>query len=107
KKQWVPWSRRVANFLANVITFALSGFWVSDSQSGMKGFHKKALEEIKVQTAGYEWCTDIFREANWYGLRLQEVPISVLYNKHSLSKGQNLAVGIDMVMRLVVRSLWK
>lgn len=107
KQQWIPWSRRIANFLANIITFGLSGFWVSDSQSGMKGFGKRALEKIEVQTAGYEWCSDIFREANWYDLRLQEVPISVLYNKYSLNKGQNLAVGMDMVMRLVVRSLWR
>jgi glycosyltransferase involved in cell wall biosynthesis len=107
KQQWIPWSRRVVNFLANIITFGLSGFWVSDSQSGMKGFNKKALEKIEVQTAGYEWCSDIFREANWYGLRLREVPISVLYNKYSMSKGQNLAIGIDMVVRLAVKSLWK
>jgi glycosyltransferase involved in cell wall biosynthesis len=105
QKQWIPWTRRVANFLANIITFLLSGFWVSDSQSGMKGFSKKALEKIEVQTPGYEWCSDIFREANWYDFRIQEVSISILYNKYSLSKGQNLAIGIDMVVRLVVRSL--
>ncbi|MGE3278681.1 MAG: glycosyltransferase family 2 protein [Candidatus Altimarinota bacterium] len=107
KKQWIPWSRRVANFLGNIITYLLSGFWVSDSQSGMKGFSKKALEKIEVRTAGYEWCTDIFREANWYDFQLQEVPISVLYNKYSLNKGQNLAIGIDMVVRLAIRSLWR
>lgn len=107
KKQKIPTSRRVANFLANVITFLLSGFWVTDSQSGMKGFSKKALEKIEVQTAGYEWCSDIFREANWYGLKIEEVPISVSYNLYSLNKGQSFAIGIDMVMRLVMRSLWR
>lgn len=107
KKQWIPWSRRVANFLANVITFLLSGFWVTDSQSGMKGFSKNALEKIEVQTAGYEWCSDIFREANWYGLKIKEVSISVSYNLYSLNKGQSFAIGLDMVMRLVLRSLWR
>jgi len=107
KKQWVPWSRRVANFLGNIVTYLLSGFWMTDSQSGMKGFSKKALDTIEIQTAGYEWCTDIFREANWYGLKLTEVPISVLYNQYTLNKGQNLAIGIDMVIRLALRSLWK
>lgn len=107
KKQWIPWSRRLANVLANIITFLLSGFWMTDSQSGMKGFSKKALEKIEIQTAGYEWCSDIFRESNWYGFKIEEVPISVTYNLYSLSKGQSLAVGIDMVMRLILRSLWR
>lgn len=106
KKQWIPWARRLANFLANIITFLLSGFWVTDSQSGMKGFSKRALEKIEVQTAGYEWCSDVFREANWYGLKIEEVPISVSYNLYSLNKGQSFAIGIDMVMRLAMRSLW-
>jgi lysozyme family protein len=73
----------------------------------MKGFSKRALEKIEVQTAGYEWCSDIFREANWYGLKIEEVPISVSYNLYSLNKGQSFAIGIDMVMRLVMRSLWR
>lgn len=107
KPQAIPFSRRVANFLGNIITWMLSGIWVSDSQSGMKGFAGKGLEKLEIMTAGYEWCTDIFREANWHDLKVREVPISVLYNSYTLNKGQNFAVGVDMVVRLAVRSLFR
>ncbi|MDP2691735.1 MAG: glycosyltransferase family 2 protein [bacterium] len=107
KNQVIPLARRLANFFANILNFLLSGFWVTDSQSGMKGFSKRALDDLSLQTPGYEWCTDVFREAAWNKWRVEEVPISVTYNLYTLSKGQSFAVGLDMVARLVVRSLMK
>lgn len=105
KRQSIPLFRRLANKAANVITYLLSGFWLTDSQSGMKGFSKHALEQLEIVTPGYEWCTDVFREANWYGFQVTEAPISVSYNSYTLNKGQNFAIGLDMLMRLMVRSL--
>jgi len=106
-RQKIPLFRRCANYLANIITFLLSGFWITDSQTGMKGYSSLALEKIDIKTPGYEWCIDIFREANWYGLSVKEVPISVVYNLYTLRKGQGFAMGLDMVARLFVRSLMK
>ncbi|MDF2379357.1 MAG: glycosyltransferase family 2 protein [Candidatus Gracilibacteria bacterium] len=105
--QKVPASRRVANFFGNIVTFFLSGLWVSDSQSGMKGFSVRALDQLEIFSAGYEWCTDVFREASWYDLKVVEVPISVKYTEYSMKKGQSFAVGTDMVMRLVIRALMR
>jgi len=100
-------TRRMGNFGGNIITFLLSGYWVSDSQSGMKGFTKNAIQNMIELSAGYEWCTDVFRVANWYHFRVSEVPISVVYNLYTMRKGQGLAVGLDMIVRLVVKSLLK
>lgn len=105
KKQAIPFTRRMANAFANLLTFLLSGFWLTDTQSGIKGVNKSALKQLELLSPGYEWCTDIFREANWYGLQVSEVPVSVSYSDYTLKKGQNFATGIDMLMRLVLRSL--
>ncbi|MDP3975779.1 MAG: glycosyltransferase family 2 protein [bacterium] len=105
KHQSIPVLRRIYNFLSNVIVFLVAGFWLSDSQSGMKGFSARALKKLDLHSAGYEWCTEVFQEANWYGFSVQEVPISVKYTRHSLGKGQSFAVGVDMIIRLMVRSL--
>lgn len=107
KHQDVPLSRRLANVLGNILTFLLSGQWLSDSQSGMKAFSARALDQLEFFSAGYEWCTDVFREATWYDLSVEEVPISVEYSEYSMKKGQSFAVGTDMVLRLVIRSLMR
>jgi glycosyltransferase involved in cell wall biosynthesis len=105
KKQEIPFLRRCANMMGNIVNFLLSGYWVTDSQSGMKGFSKTAVHELEFLSPGYEWCIDLFREANWSGFSINEVPISVLYNSYTLNKGQGFSIGIDMIFRLAIRSL--
>jgi glycosyltransferase involved in cell wall biosynthesis len=105
KKQSIPFMRKCANRFGNLVNFLLSGYWVSDSQSGMKGFGRSAVQDMRISSAGYEWCMDVFRESNRLSLKIQETPVSVLYNSYTLNKGQSFAIGIDMLFRLIIRSL--
>src|SRR3989338_1906107 len=41
----IPWIRRVANSLGNVVTFLSTGRWVPDSQCGFKVFGPKAVRQ--------------------------------------------------------------
>jgi len=107
KKQSIPVFRRLANLLGNIIVFLLSGYWLSDSQSGMKGFSKKALRSVSIHSNGYEWCSDVFRMANWNRLKIEELPISVHYDSYTMKKGQGFAVGLDMLVKLMVKSLMR
>lgn len=107
EKNRIPFLRRVFNLLANVITFLLSGIFLTDSQSGMKAFGKKALANIYVTANGFEFSSEIIREAKYYGLTTKEVPISVLYTPYSLAKGQNFATGLTTVFKLIVRALMR
>jgi UDP-N-acetylglucosamine---dolichyl-phosphate N-acetylglucosaminyltransferase len=103
----IPLSRRLGNFLANIITWMLSGIWLSDSQTGMRAFTRYALDQLDLHASGYEVCSEVVREASWYSLKIHEVPISVLYTQYSMSKGQGFSVGISTVMKLIVRSLMR
>ncbi len=103
----IPFLRRIFNALANLVTFLLSGTYLSDSQSGMRGFNRKALSQIVISANGYEFSSEIVREARYYHLRITEVPITVHYTTYSLSKGQNFATGIATVVKLIIRSLMR
>ncbi|MFN7160821.1 MAG: glycosyltransferase family 2 protein [Candidatus Gracilibacteria bacterium] len=105
QKNNIPFTRRFFNYIANIITFFLSGIWLSDSQSGFKGFSKKAAEQIDIHTSGYEFCTEIVREIASLKLKHIEVPVDVYYTEESLRKGQNFAQGIKTAAKLLVRSL--
>jgi glycosyltransferase involved in cell wall biosynthesis len=107
KNNTIPLLRRFFNFLANIITMLLAGKYLTDSQSGMKGLGKKALENIYIAANGYEFSSEIIREASFIKLRIREVPVSVLYTEYSLSKGQNLATGIITIFKLIIRSLMR
>ena len=107
KVQKIPLLRRWANGAANFLTFVMSGMKVTDSQSGMKGFSRQVIEGLQLSNPGYEWCLDVFREASWKGWSVKEVPISVSYSDYSTRKGQGIAVGLDMLTRLMVKALLK
>lgn len=103
----MPKLRRYANIAGNILTWAISGLYVSDSQSGMKAFSRRAAAEIHISASGYEFCSEIFREIHYKQIRWKEVPIQAIYTDYSKSKGQSFARGIATASKLVVRSLLK
>lgn len=103
----IPWMRKLFNSAANVITFFLVGVYLSDTQSGLKAFSKRALELIRITANGYEFSSEIIREAKYFRLQIAEVPVSVVYTPYSLSKGQNLATGITTIFKLIIRTLMR
>lgn len=103
----VPLMRRLANTAGNLITFLLSGIYLSDSQSGFKIFSAAALDHIAITANGFEFCSEIVREVAAEKLTFCEFPIKVYYSQETLAKGQNLSTGITTMFKLIVRSLMK
>lgn len=101
----MPLVRRLANQTGNLVTWALFGARVSDSQSGFRAFSRRALETIEIKTDRMEVSSEIIVEAHRLGLRLVEVPIHSRYTAYSLSKGQSFGVGLRTLGRLIVHRL--
>jgi hypothetical protein len=101
----MPFMRRCFNRIANVITFFLFGIWVTDSQSGLRAFTRRAAEKIEIQTNRMEVSSEFIREIVRKRLCLKEVPIQAIYTDYSLSKGQSLKVGVKTFYRLLVYKL--
>lgn len=49
---------------------------VSDSQSGMRAFTKKAVKKLKLKTLGMEFASEMLIRASQEELKIEEVPIS-------------------------------
>jgi hypothetical protein len=54
--------------------------------------------------SGYEFCTEIVREAATHRWRTAQIPIKVLYSEYTLAKGQSFAHGIKTAMKILLRS---
>jgi len=103
----VPFRRRVYNFMGSVITWLLSGKFLLDTQSGMRAYSMKAVHTIEIEANGYEFCSDIIRQAGYAKLRIAEVPIRVYYTQASMRKGQSFATGLNTVTKLILRSIMR
>lgn len=104
RKNRIPFIRRFANAIGNMITFAVTGTWVSDSQCGFKVFGPKATAEVELRMSGYEFCSEIVRECSQHHWRIAQVPAKVLYSEYTLAKGQSFANGIKTALRILLRS---
>ncbi|GIW68022.1 MAG: hypothetical protein KatS3mg096_890 [Candidatus Parcubacteria bacterium] len=104
RKNKMPRFNRIANFLANVLTFSIYELYVSDSQSGFRGYNQKAINLIDIQSEDYDFESRVIYEIARHKLKYCEVPIDVFYTEYSLSKTkkQNLINGIKTLMKMLM-----
>lgn len=104
QKNTIPLIRRIFNGIGNIITLLATGRWVSDSQSGFKALGPKALAQIRLQMSGFEFCTEIVREASIHRWRIAEIPTKVVYSEYTLAKGQSFGNGVRTALKILLRS---
>lgn len=102
-KRGMVWYRLVGNYGLNIITFLLFGVLVSDSQSGLRAFNRRALKAINLYSSSYAFCSEMVWVAKRRGLKIAELPISAIYSDYSLGKGQSSWNGFPLVTELVKR----
>lgn len=101
----MPWHRVLGNRGLNVITFMLFGVKVSDVQSGLRAFNKKALQKIHFHSSDFAFCPEMIWMAHLQKLSIAEIPIKAIYTDYSLNKGQlgqsDVTAGIRVVRQLL------
>lgn len=97
----MPAHRILGNKLLNIVTRILFGVAVTDSQSGLKAFSRKAIEQIEIRSNGFEFCSEIVWRAKQNNLKIAEIPIEAIYTDYSLQKGQNNVNALRIIKNLI------
>ncbi len=114
QNQSIPFTKVLANKIGNFLTLVFYGATSSDTQSGFRGYNKKALSLIKTTFDRYEFESEVIYQARVHQLRTKEVPITVKYSEYSKEKwknlehmnvAQNLTNGFSMFFRMIIRSI--
>ena len=87
------------------ITYVLFGTNVTDSQSGLRIYSRKAIDNLDWKSTGYEFCSEMIWRAKQSGKNIAEYPIKAIYTDYSRSKGQNNWNAINIVKRLFKQRL--
>jgi UDP-N-acetylglucosamine---dolichyl-phosphate N-acetylglucosaminyltransferase len=112
-KSKMPLSRKIVNRIGNLITYFFYGIYVSDSQSGMRAYNRKALSCINTTFDRYEFESEVLHQINIHKLRYIEIPITVTYSDYSMNKwkhiqdvpAQTFMNGFKMVFKMIIRSI--
>ncbi len=89
----------------SLITFILFGINSTDSQSGLRIFSRRALEELRWKTRGYEFCSEMLWRARQQHMTIDEYPIKAVYTEYSKGKGQNNWNAVNIVKSLLKRRI--
>ncbi|PIP87850.1 hypothetical protein COW80_03510, partial [Candidatus Beckwithbacteria bacterium CG22_combo_CG10-13_8_21_14_all_01_47_9] len=81
------------------------GKTTTDSLSGFRGFNRRAIKSINLKTERMEVSNEFFAEIKRHRLRLEEVPIKVIYTPYSMRKGVQPGNVFAIIFRLVLRLL--
>lgn len=97
----MPWYRVLLNKGGGLFTFLLFGIYVGDSQSGLRGFNKHALQKLTFHSNNYTYNSELMWRIKQNGLSVKEIPIKAIYSEYSLSKGQTNWEVIHIVRELI------
>jgi glycosyltransferase involved in cell wall biosynthesis len=101
----MPVTRIGANLLLNAVTFVVYGKVVSDSQSGFKAMSGSALRRMKLESSGYEICSELIGEIHRNKLSYKSLPVKAVYTAYSQGKGQHFLNGINLILGMLTRLL--
>ncbi len=103
EKDMMPPTRKIANWIADKLTFILYGIHIHDSQSGFRGYSAHAIQKIRTKTDAYSYESEVLREIHKHRLSYTEIPIHVRYTPYSKSKKhkQNIVNGIKTLYTMI------
>ncbi|HEX4382548.1 MAG TPA: glycosyltransferase family 2 protein [Myxococcales bacterium] len=101
----MPFRRTLGNWGLSFITSLMFGLHSTDSQSGLRGFSRRAIEGITLRTDRMEVSSEFIKQIHDLRLRYAEVPIRAIYTDYSLAKGQRSVNVVSILLRLLVHAL--
>jgi len=105
KPEGMPFHRKIGNFGLNVATFLLFGVWVTDSQSGLRGFTREAAGKLRLEANRMEISSEIIQEIRRNKLTLKEIPIKAIYTDYSLTHGQSSLNAFNILFKLFIKKM--
>ncbi|MDD5291131.1 MAG: glycosyltransferase family 2 protein [Patescibacteria group bacterium] len=101
KSNLPPFKKYAIIPLAHLVNKIFTGSDLTDPQNGFRALSKKAAEKIKIEQDGMAHNTEIISKAFASGLRIKEIPVTVIYHNF----GQRFSGGLKIIKDLILARL--
>jgi len=82
-------ARRMAMLrTATKVSNKMSGMKLTDSHCGLRAFRATAAPKLTITQDRMAHASELLRKIRTSGMRVTEVPVTIRYTEHSMSKGQ-------------------
>lgn len=70
---------------------------LTDAHNGLRAFNKKAAMDLNLRMNGMSHASEFVSIMDEKGWRVAEQPVDILYTEYSMSKGQSLINGVNIL----------
>lgn len=102
----VPWIKRVVLKTVVFLSPRSRKLGLTDAHNGLRAFNSKVAAEMNIRMNGMSHASEIVAMMDERDWRVAEEPVDILYTDYSMSKGQSLVNGVNILADgLVARRL--
>ena len=102
----VPWLKRVVLKTVVFLSPRNRKLGLTDAHNGLRAFNSLVAHEMNIRMNGMSHASEIVAMMDKQNWRVAEEPVDILYTDYSMSKGQSLVNGVNILADgLVARRL--
>jgi glycosyltransferase involved in cell wall biosynthesis len=98
---------RIGNFLFNFTIMSITGKYITDSQTGFRAIKRSVINELQLESDGYEIETEITLKSLRNGYTFKELPVTVKRRRYDQSKIRLVHDGAKIMKTMVKASIQK
>ncbi|WP_342318905.1 glycosyltransferase family 2 protein [Corynebacterium mayonis] len=98
----VPWLKRAVLKTVVVLSPRTRRLGLSDAHNGLRAFNLKVAQEMNIRMNGMSHASEIVAMIDKLNWRVAEEPVDILYTEYSMSKGQSLINGVNILADEIV-----
>lgn len=98
----IPRARRLLLKVGVWGTRLTTGMHVTDAHNGLRAMSAKATRQLALSEDGMAHASELLNKIAAARLRWREVPVTIHYTEHSLSKGQRNRAAFHIAFRMLI-----
>lgn len=102
----VPFIKRIVLKTVVALSPRTRRLGLTDAHNGLRAFNRKVAEELNLRMNGMSHASEFVALMDKLDWKVAEEPVDILYTEYSMSKGQSLINGVNILAdELVARRL--
>lgn len=93
----VPWIKRVVLRTVVMLSPKTRKLGLTDAHNGLRVFNQKVAQELNIRMNGMSHASEFIDQIVDNEWRISEEPVDILYTEYSMSKGQSLLNGVNIL----------
>ena len=98
----VPWLKRLVLRTVVMLSPRTRRLGLSDAHNGLRVFNRRVAEELNLRMNGMSHASEFVNLIDDRGWRVTEQPVEILYTEYSMSKGQSLFNGVNILSDMML-----